>query len=55
MDKRTAREDSIARATRIVRDRAYRAVGQDASDPTYQAIVWSLEQVRAEVRANSTV
>jgi hypothetical protein len=55
MDKRTAREDSIARATRLVRDRAYRAVGQDATDPTYQAVVWALAQIRSEVRATQTV
>lgn len=48
--KRTEREDQIARATRIVRDRAYRAVGQDSTDPEYKAIVWSLEQVRQSYR-----
>lgn len=48
--KRTMREDSVARATRIVRDRAYRATGYDAQDETYQAIVWALSEVRSELR-----
>lgn len=48
--KRTLREDSLAKATRIVRDRAYRSVGRDASDPEYVAIKWALAEVRAVAR-----
>jgi hypothetical protein len=49
--KRTMREDQIARATRIVRDRAYRACGYDRNDETYQAIVWALREVRIAARS----
>jgi hypothetical protein len=51
--KRTAREDQVARITRTIRDRAYRASGYNANDPEYRAIVWALAQVRDEFRANS--
>lgn len=48
--RRTMREDDVARATRIVRDRAYRATGRNAADETYQGIVWALAEVRRAVR-----
>lgn len=50
--KRTLREDSAAKATRVIRDRAYRAVGYDRTDPEYRAIVWALSEVRDELRKN---
>lgn len=51
--KRTQREDSAAKATRIIRDRAYRMCGYDKDDPEYQIIVWTLSQVRNELRKAS--
>lgn len=48
--KRTQREDDIAKATRIVRDRAYRACGYDKDDSQYLAIQWALAQVRQLMR-----
>ncbi len=54
-DLRTAREDKAARITRTIRDRAYRAAGCNSQDEVYQGIVWSLAQVRNELRSTSTV
>lgn len=53
--KRTEREDEIARATRLVRDQAYRACGYDSEDETYRGIVWALSRVREEFRSNVKV
>jgi hypothetical protein len=51
--KRTMREDDIARITRIIRDRAYRACGYNKNDETYRAIVWALSEVRAAFNSKS--
>lgn len=48
-------EDSIARITRTVRDRAYRATGYNKYDEAYQAVVWALEQIRLEVREDQRI
>jgi hypothetical protein len=45
-------EDNIQRSVRLVRDRAFRACGENPYDETYQGILWALQQVRQELRSN---